>query len=199
MGAQPSSGPAANGKEAGGSSSRRGSGRPQLQGPHAQPPSSSSGGEDQEAVGMPELTLRQALVRLSCMNPLVSGQHLCLCKTVLQGSHLLQPQLEINHVVIERLRACLENACWVQLAISNSLCCVLQVQINFWILWSALLVGMGTGFTILNNLSQMVESLGGGAPPSRRWHADDTLSGCLACNGRQHLRYRRRVVACMQL
>ena len=40
-----------------------------------------------------------------------------------------------------------------------------QVRVDFWILWSALLVGMGAGFTMLNNLSQMVESLGGGAPP----------------------------------
>ena len=38
-----------------------------------------------------------------------------------------------------------------------------QVRVDFWILWSALLVGMGAGFTMLNNLSQMVESLGGGA------------------------------------
>jgi uncharacterized membrane protein YhaH (DUF805 family) len=39
-----------------------------------------------------------------------------------------------------------------------------QGRVDFWILWSALLVGMGAGFTMLNNLSQMVESLGGGAP-----------------------------------
>ena len=32
---------------------------------------------------------------------------------------------------------------------------------NFWILWCALCVGMGAGFTMLNNLAQIVESLGG--------------------------------------
>jgi hypothetical protein len=36
-------------------------------------------------------------------------------------------------------------------------------QLNFWMLWAALLVGMGFGFTMLNNMSQIVESLGGGA------------------------------------
>lgn len=29
-------------------------------------------------------------------------------------------------------------------------------------LWSALMVGMGAGFTMLNNLGQLVEALGGG-------------------------------------
>ena len=38
----------------------------------------------------------------------------------------------------------------------------MQVSLNFWILWCALCVGMGAGFTMLNNLSQMVEALGGG-------------------------------------
>jgi hypothetical protein len=38
----------------------------------------------------------------------------------------------------------------------------MQVTLNFWILWCALCVGMGAGFTMLNNLSQMVEALGGG-------------------------------------
>ncbi|CAK0743532.1 hypothetical protein CVIRNUC_001477 [Coccomyxa viridis] len=35
------------------------------------------------------------------------------------------------------------------------------VTVNFWILWSALCVGMGAGFTMLNNLAQIVEALGG--------------------------------------
>ena len=38
----------------------------------------------------------------------------------------------------------------------------MQVTVNFWILWSALCVGMGAGFTMLNNLAQIVEALGGG-------------------------------------
>ena len=38
---------------------------------------------------------------------------------------------------------------------------VVQVTVNFWILWSALCVGMGAGFTMLNNLAQIVEALGG--------------------------------------
>ena len=37
----------------------------------------------------------------------------------------------------------------------------MQVTVNFWILWSALCVGMGAGFTMLNNLAQIVEALGG--------------------------------------
>ncbi|BDA41740.1 Protein NUCLEAR FUSION DEFECTIVE 4 [Coccomyxa sp. Obi] len=35
------------------------------------------------------------------------------------------------------------------------------VSLNYWMLWSALMVGMGAGFTMLNNLGQMVEALGG--------------------------------------
>jgi len=38
----------------------------------------------------------------------------------------------------------------------------MQVSLNYWMLWSALMVGMGAGFTMLNNLGQLVESLGGG-------------------------------------
>ena len=37
----------------------------------------------------------------------------------------------------------------------------MQMTTNFWILWCALCVGMGAGFTMLNNLAQIVESLGG--------------------------------------
>lgn len=36
-----------------------------------------------------------------------------------------------------------------------------QATTNYWILWCALCVGMGAGFTMLNNLAQIVESLGG--------------------------------------
>lgn len=52
---------------------------------------------------------------------------------------------------------------FVSLPINAGLSAVIHVQVslNYWMLWSALMVGMGAGFTMLNNLGQMVEALGG--------------------------------------
>lgn len=59
--------------------------------------------------------------------------------------------------------------------LGSAWCCA-QTKVDFWILWCALLVGMGFGFTMLNNMSQIVESLGGGA----RCSSSACLSVCFS-------------------
>ena len=55
---------------------------------------------------------------------------------------------------------------------------ITQMKIDFWILWCALLVGMGFGFTMLNNMSQIVESLGGGERLTLPVHVLSASAGC---------------------
>jgi hypothetical protein len=52
---------------------------------------------------------------------------------------------------------------WCNGAVGDSHESPAQVTLDYWMLWSALMVGMGFGFTMLNNLGQFVEALGGGA------------------------------------
>ncbi|KAK9814114.1 hypothetical protein WJX72_000842 [[Myrmecia] bisecta] len=63
-----------------------------------------------------------------------------------------------------------------ELTFAESLACV-----NFWLLWAAIGVGVGCGFAFINNLGQMVESLGG-SPDAQDVYL--SLLSAMNCTGR---------------